>query len=147
METLLYLFNAFCTPDYGLSLWNNGQVCRKQIFRSFEVAYSNALKKIHQVPISTSSHLVANKCNIFLFNHHVAYVQARYFKRIFKSPNVIMKLSSVFLREGYLYQCLSESFSKVYQVDLLSNELYILKSRILWVQRHEATTGRPLEPL
>ena len=145
-ETLLYLFNAFCTPDYGLSLWNNGQACRKQIFKSFEVAYSNALKKIHQVPISTSSHQVANKCNTFLFNHHVAYVQARFFKRAFKSSNVILRLSSVFLREGYLYQSLYESFSRVYHVHFLSNELYILKSRIFWVQRHEPTTGRPLEP-
>ena len=146
-EALLYLFDAFCTPDYGLPLWNSGQVDKTQIFKSFEIAYSSAMKKMFQTPISTSSHQVANKHNILLFYHHVAYVQARYFKRIFKSPNAIFKLSAVFLRNGYLYNSLCKCFRGKYQVDFLSNDLDILESRIFWVQRHEPTTGRPFVSL
>ena len=44
-DTFLYLFNSYCAPIYGLHLWNCTNVFNKSIFKTFNVAYSNSLKK------------------------------------------------------------------------------------------------------
>ena len=77
-ETLLFLFNDFCSPDYGLCLWDAGSIFSTQIFKTFETAYSNILKKILGVSVSTSSHAVADCFNKLLFKPHVLLNQARY---------------------------------------------------------------------
>ncbi len=43
--TLLYLFNAYCCPEYGLVLWNNKKTFISSSFKAFNIAYNNALKK------------------------------------------------------------------------------------------------------
>ena len=47
-------------------------------------------------------------------------------KRLFKANNVIIKLSSPFLK---------------YSVDMWLNDLDVLRSRIIWMQRHEERRG------
>ena len=49
METFLYLSNAYCIPNYGLELWGNTKLFKSQIFKSFEISYCKALKKIANV--------------------------------------------------------------------------------------------------
>ena len=137
-EVLLYLFNCYCLPDYGLSLWNSAVIFSKHIFKSFKVGFSNALKKIVGSPLSSSSHAAAETCEQLLLNHHVMYIQARYFKRVFNSDNDILKLCSPYLRKGYLLKAFTETFNEKYECDLWSNSLDCLQSRISWVQRHES---------
>ena len=62
-DVFYFLFRSYCIPDYGLSLWNIEESIKKPIYKSFGVAFSNALKKILCVPISTSSHAVAEVFN------------------------------------------------------------------------------------
>ena len=145
LETFLFLFNAYCMSDYGLSLWNSMSVFSKQFFKTFDVAYSNALKKMKGVPFYTSSHLIANEQNQLLLKHLVTYAQARYFKRIFNTSNILLKILSVFLKDGYLYKSLSQRLCNIYEVDFFLNSTCILKARIYWVQRHEPVTGRLID--
>ena len=84
-DTLLYSFNSVCLPAYGLEMWDSYTVFSKQIFKTFEVAYNNALERICAAPVSTSSHLIANFLNQFLLKHHYCLIFARFYIRILHS--------------------------------------------------------------
>ena len=137
VETLNFLFNSFCLPDYGLSLWNMKELKSKQIFKSFNIGYSNALKKMIGVPKYSSSHDAAEMCNQFLLKHHVALLQARFIKRSLLVQNEIFKLCNFYLKQGYLHNSIEGCFKEVYGVNIYDNQLDVLKSRIMWMQRHE----------
>ena len=144
VETLLFLFNAFCSPDYGLSLWDVGSSFCRQIFKTFETAYSNTLKKILGVSISTSSHAVADCCNRLLFKPYVLLNQARYFKRIYQITNQALKRTQCILKNGYLFKSMSAFCQDAYLLDFSSSSMDIIKARFGWVQRHEVHTGLAL---
>ena len=55
----IHLFTSFCTPDYGIQLWNSHYIFNKNIFRTFEILYSNSLKKVLGCPKYASTHLTA----------------------------------------------------------------------------------------
>ena len=140
-ETFLYLFNAYCMPDYGLSLWNVGEILKKHMFKVFKVAYHNALKKIIGVPNFYSNHDVANHCNLFLLQHYIIFHQCRYFKRVLKSNNALIKLCLPFLRRGYLMTALNDNLKEKYGIILTECDLDVIKSRISFVQRNEVHSG------
>ena len=125
-------------------LWNLGEIVKKQIFKTFEMAFSKSLKRMLGVPISTSNHAVAEIFNQLLFSHYVTMVQTRYFKRVFKSNNPLISISSFTLRNGYLFETLFRRLDGNYDVNFSRHTLDILKARIQWVQRHEPTTGQVL---
>ena len=54
-------------------------IFRKQIFKTFCIAYSSALKKIYGVPSYTSNHFVVEMTNQFLFNYVMLHL-ARFLK-------------------------------------------------------------------
>ena len=144
IDVFYFLFKSFCVPDYGLPLWNLGEIVKKQIFKTFEMAFSKSLKRMLGVPISTSNHAVAEIFNQLLFSHYVTMVQTRYFKRVFKSNNPLISISSFTLRNGYLFETLFRRLDGNYDVNFSRHTLDILKARIQWVQRHEPTTGQVL---
>ena len=141
IETFMYLFSAYCLPDYGLALWNGCDVFNQHIFNVFEIAFHRALKRIAGVPAMYSNHDVADYCKQLLFKHYVTFIQCRYFKRIFNSNNRMIKICLPFLMEGYLKNSLTKNLHKTYSVDLNENDLDIIHARISWVQRHELRTG------
>ena len=99
----VFLFDSFFLPDYGLSLWNIKELISKHASKSFEVGYSNALKKIVGAPKYSSSHVTADICNQLLLKHHVALLQVRYIKRCMHSNSEIFKLCHSYLKQGYLH--------------------------------------------
>ena len=105
--------------------------------KSFEIAYSNALKKIIGVPRYSSSHITADICDQLLLKHHIAFVQLRYIFRILESNNSIFRICSPMLKVGYLYSAVSNLFNNDYSVNIWLNDKDALKSRIFWVQKHE----------
>ena len=137
IETFLFLFNSYCLPEYGLPLWNVSYILNKHIFKTFETAFSNSLKKILGAPTYASSHMSAEACNVLLFNHHLSLVQVRYVKRIFRVNNTIIKLSFPYLKSGYLCSAIDEYFNEKYNLDIWLNDLDAIRSRIMWVQKHE----------
>ena len=100
-DTLLYLFNSYCLPDYGLSLWNSNSVFNSVIFKTFKTAYSKALKKICNVPVYASNHITAAECGQFLFEHLFSLTQARAYKRIKRSVHQIFLGCYQWMREGH----------------------------------------------
>ena len=103
LEVLLFLFNSYCSPDYGLPLWDIKAIVNKQIFKTFEVAFNSAFKKMIGTSMATSNHAVANACNILLLNHYFAFIQMRYFKkRVFQPSNSILKMLAFNIKEGYI---------------------------------------------
>ena len=144
VEVLYFLFGSFCLPDYGLPLWNLGELNNKLAFKTFTVAFSNALKKILGVPFSTSSRGVAEVFNQLLFYPYVTFVQIRYFKRIFNSPNPFIKKLKFHIKNAYLYRAVSENVKENYNCDILCNDLDVLQPRLFFVQNHEPRTGRPV---
>ena len=141
VETFIHLFCSYCLPDYGLPLWNSLQILNKHIFNVFCVAYSNALKKILGVSRTYSSHDVADYCGLYLLKHYIAVIQSRYFKRIFKSNNPLIKLCQPYLLKGMHLASFFELLKNRYSVDFRWNELDIIICRISWVQRNETRTG------
>ena len=49
LPTLKYLFNAYSSPSYGVNLWFSYNLFSNEYFKSFEVAYSNSLKRIFKI--------------------------------------------------------------------------------------------------
>ena len=141
IETFLYLFNSYCLPDYGLALWNLNEIFSAHIFKVFQVAYHNALKKIVGVPVSFSSHDIAEYCNQLLFQHYIVSLQSRYFKRISKSGNSLVRLCLPFLTLGYDMVSLCSILKEKYTVDLRSNDFDVILARIYRVQKDEIPTG------
>ena len=141
IETFLYLFNSYCLPDYGLALWNLNEILNAHIFKVFQVAYHNALKKIVGVPVAFSNHDIAEYCNQFLFQHYIVSLQSRYFKRIAKSGNSLVRLCLPFLTLGYNVESLSNILKEKYTVDLESNDYDVIRARICRVQKDEIPTG------
>ena len=144
IEVFLFLFNSYCCPDYGLSLWNIQKIFSRQIFKGFEVALSKSLKRMLGVPMNTSSHAVAECCNLLLLKPHVLLVQARYFKRLLRTSNHILRLSSAFIREGEIFRSFNNYLSQFYEVEFFENDLDCIKARLFWVQRHDVRSGREL---
>ena len=69
LETLIHLFKSFCLPQYGLALWTSHSLYCKQSFKSFEVAYNNAIKNIVECPRYASSHIAAEICQLLMLKH------------------------------------------------------------------------------
>ena len=144
VDVFYFLFKSFCVPDYGLPLWNIGEIINRQIFKTFEMAFSRSLKRMLGVPLSTSNHAVAEIFDQLLFIHYVTVVQTRYFKRVFNSNNPLISISSFTLRNGFLFQNLFQRLNNSYNVGFSMHTLDILRARVGWVQRHEPTTGQLL---
>ena len=141
-DILYFLLKSFYTKEYGLMIWNLGEITNKSCFKPFTVAYSNALKKIHDVPVSTSSQALAEIFNHLLFYHFVTFIQIRYFKRILRFFNPILKILNINNKNGYLYRSVNKRVKDIYNCDIMLNDLDTLKSRAFWVQNHETQTGR-----
>ena len=141
LEVFIYLFNSYCNPDYGLPIWNIGKIFNKQIFKAFDIAYSKSLKRILGVSMNTSSHAVADCCNKLLLKPHIIQIQARYFKRIQSSQNVIIRYSFNFIREGDIFRSFYLYLSEKYEVNFFENDMDCLSARLYWVQGHEAHSG------
>ena len=110
-------------------------------FNVFEIAYNGALKKIVGVSAMYSNHDVAEYCNQFLFKHYIMLLQCRYFKRIERSSNRMIKLCLPFLMEGNLKMSVNKVLKNKYDIDFNSNDLDVIQARISWVQKHELCTG------
>ena len=141
IKTFLILFNSYCKPVYGLALWNNNATLTRCQFRAFEVAYSNALKKMRGVPLYASNHITADLCNQLLFRHHIAMLQANYYHRICNSRDFIIKMNLPFFKRGYFVSNLNILFRDVYDVDVSRHSLDIVAARVSWVQKHEPRRG------
>ena len=128
-ETLLFLFNAFCSPDYGLCLWDACSIFTRQIFKTFEDANLNILKKILGVSVSTSSHAVVDCYNKLLFKPHVLLNQARYFKRVNRVTNPALRMTLSFLKNGYLFNSMCAFLKHDFILDFASSSMDIIRAR------------------
>ena len=142
VNTLLFLFSSYCKPFYGLTLWNSRSSFNRCIYKSLNVAYNNALKKILGVPLYASNHLTAVKCGHLLLKHQIALLQANYYFRLLKSDVPIIRINLPFLKRGYFFNYIYDLFKVLYEVELSHHSPDIIKSRIIWVQMHEERRGR-----
>ena len=145
VSTLLFIFNSFCLPSYGLSLWNSHNVFNKCIFRTFDIAYSNALKQICQKPKYSSSHEVAISCNMLLLKHLVALNQIRFLHKLnnFKKINSVFNLNYYFIKSGSFSSHVFNVFKNFYGVCPFNNDIQALCSRIFYLQRNENRSYNP----
>ena len=101
---------------------------------TFEVAYHKFLKRILDVPTYTTNHLVAEICNQFLFEHHIALSQARFYKRITVSPNPLVKVCLPWLKIVSQLSFIKSVFYDKYNVNISKCSLDVLRSRVTWIQ-------------
>lgn len=140
VDTLLFLFNSYCLPVYGICLWSH-DMFSKCIFKTFDIAYSNFLKRIINVPSYASNHVTADICGQLLLKHHVALLKARFYKRLMHSQSSLIRVSLPFLINGYFIQDLTRNFKDIYNVDVSEFDIDTIKSRIIWIQKHESRRG------
>lgn len=140
-NTIFFLFNSYCCPDYGISLWNDPKTLHSTIFKSFNTAYSGAMKKMKNVPLYASSHITANECQQLLLNHKVALIQARAYKRAKKECNPFFNCIKEWMKDGFFMKSIKTLFKEKYEVDIDMEDLDILTARIWWVQKHEDRRG------
>ena len=134
---MIHLFNAYCVPQYGLSLWNSFNIFNKQYFKGFEIGYNNAIKKILQCPKYASSHIAAEICGFLLLKHKVGTIQLKYYHKIINSLNSITFLNNHFLKNGYFCSFIFYNFKRNYNINICRNPLCASVSRVKWVHAHE----------
>ena len=141
VNTLFFLFNSYCLPEYGLALWDITEISKKHVFKVFRTAFHNSMKKISGATFYHSSHDVATNYNQLLLEHYLALVQSRYIKRINKSKNSIMVLGRPYLKAGYHMKRVFSHIKDNYEMKILENDLDVIKARLFWKQRNENSTG------
>ena len=141
IETMFYLSNSYCLPEYGLALWNITDLSKRHIFKVFRRAFHNAFKRISGASFYHSSHDIAVNCKQLLFEHYLTVVRARYFKRAMKSKNSLMTLCRPYLKAGYHMSIFCNTLRETYGIGFMENDLDIIKARISYVQRNEPQTG------
>ena len=137
----MFIFNSYYCPEYGLALWNHASTFKSNIFKTFEIAYSNALKRMSGVPTYASSHITAERCQQLLLRHLTALIQARFLKRIIRSQNPLIKYNYYNLVNGYAIKSIVEMFTSKYEINILQEDMDVILSRIVWVQKHENRSG------
>ena len=110
---MLYLFKAYCVPDYGLQVWDNATIYSNHIFKTFETAYARAMKRIKTYTFHASSHVVANQCYLLLLKHHMALIQTRYFKSVFRKNLAIFILNKNLFLNGRCFRSFLKFFLKM----------------------------------
>ena len=133
---MLFLFNSFCSPNYGLNIWNLKNILNKKDLKSFEVGYAKCIKNIYGLNKYTSSHFIFNASEMLLFKHYACYVQCRYFKDIFSNAKGIIYLIPS-LKGGVIATSLQNVFKSSYNVSVFDNDIEALKARIFFVQKNE----------
>ena len=136
-KTMLFLFNSFCSPDFGLALWNSNNSFNRQIYQSFKIAYVKAIKLILRIPHFSSTHFAANKCELLIFKHHTMLNQLRYLCRLNQSKNILIHTYLPFLKSGLFFSHFNKCFFNSYDVRTLDNDIQALVARIWFVQRTE----------
>ena len=136
-NTLLFLFNSYCKPIYGISLWNNKVSFNRSKYKAFEVAYNNTLKRILGVPLYSSNHETADRCGMLLLKHHVASMQSNYYHRLSSSKCDIIKMNIPFLKRGFYMGYVYALFKETYGIDISCYTSDVINARISWVQKHE----------
>ena len=137
IDVLLCLFNSLCSPQYGIPLWTSSNVFNKQYFRTFEVAYNNALKSMVGCPRYASSHVTAEICQQLMLRHGVSLVQARYINSLIKKNNPILKMNISIIKNCHSFSFICKYFNNLYNINVLDNPIDIIISRINWTQLHE----------
>lgn len=138
----MFLFNSYCKPSYGLALWNSKTLFSRCIFKSFNVAFNNNLKRMLGVPLYASNHVTAERCEQFLLKHHIALLQCNYYFRLLRSQVFLIKMNLPFLRKGYFFNHVNNLFFNIYNIVISECQTDIVKSRITFVQNHEDRRGR-----
>ena len=137
IQTILFIFNSFCLPTYGLALWNEHNLTKRSAFRSFETTFSNSLKNICHVPKFASSHVVADLCDTLLLNHIVNKNKLNFYINFNNTRNDIFVLNSAFLRNGLCFNDIFNVFKQKYNVNIDNNDIRALYSRISYIQKNE----------
>ena len=132
IDTLLFLFNSYCSPNFGIELWNSDEIFKNQFFKVFETAFSNALKRMTSVPRYASSHIVAEMCNQLLLKHLVARIQLGYYRRLLSSQNKLIRLNLPILRNGLSMPFIFNNFKLNYGVNIENNDWDALRSRLFF---------------
>ena len=76
-----------------------------------------------------------------LFDHHVAFTQARAYKRIQRCMHPMFICNYHWFREGYCMTAIKKLFNEKYKVNVETEDIDILKSRVYFVQNHEERRG------
>ena len=141
VNTLLFLFTSYCKPMYGLTLWNDKSSFNKTTFKTLNIAFNNALKKIIGVPLYTSNHIAADIAGHLLLGNQIALLQSNFYFRLLNSKSFLIRINLPFLKTGYFFSYIYELFNIKYGVKISYCESDIIKSRIIWVQKHETRRG------
>ena len=104
-------------------------------------AFNNTLKKIINVPLYASNHVVADISGHLLLGHQIALLQSSYYFRLLNSRSFLIRINRPFLKLGYFFKYIQDLFNIKYNVNISCNDPDVIKSRIIWVQKHEARRG------
>ena len=135
-DIFLFLFKSYCTPNYGVNIWNLQSTYKIKEYNAFKIAYSNAVKRIYNLNKFYSSHQIFNACHLLMLDHHINFVQCRYFVNMYREPKGLLYLLPGVVKQGVIFNSLSRIFKNTYGVSILDNDLDALKSRVIFVQQN-----------
>ena len=111
------------------------------MYKSLNVAFNNVLKKIIGKPIYTSNHVTAEITGHLLLSHQIALLQSNYYFRLLSSRSFLIKTNLPFLKSGYFFTYIHNLFKSKYNIDVSRHAPDIIRSRVIFVQRHESRSG------
>ena len=141
-KVLFFLFKAYASSFYGIETWIE-KIFEYQINR-ISVAYHKAIKRMCGLKTWDSNHEACNMAGLLLFRHMWAKRQLCFWYNLCYSKSPCnSNLKYYFLYSSNLAKRVTALFSEKYNVDVRSNPLCAILSRILFVQSHEPSLFHP----
>ena len=134
------LFNYHCTDFYGSITWANFENCKGKL-HALGVAYHKALKKMLNVPWSSRNHIVCEALCLQTFEHLINRQLISFLFHIYRNNSqCVMPLKYFLLHDSELLVHVTKTFQDKYGlIDIFSNDLQAIYSRINFVQRYETS--------
>ena len=142
IEINLKLFSSYCLQFYGPSLWCNTHN-NNSLLRQFGVGYHKAIKKIFNVPMRSSNHIICELAGLLNFNHLLNLTKINFIFRIFNRPCTFLSKSSKFLlKNSVLKHQVDNILLNTYDIeDIFYNDIDAITSRVFYVNRHEPSSN------
>jgi len=137
-DCLCYLFKTYSTTFYGMGLWIEQKVFKRQI-QKLSVAYHKAVKRIASLNVWDSNHLACERVGVDTMPHLIAKRLLAFYSSLrFSSCVTISVLRYYFLYLSNLKSCIQTMFRDSYGVINAScNDFDALNARIDFVQKNE----------
>ena len=133
---IFFLFKSFTSSFYGIETWIE-KIYEYQLNR-ISIAYHKAVKRICDLNVWDSNHAACDTAGVMIFRHLWARRLVCFWHRMWHNISpCLVDLKYYFRYKSFLFARVYALFNDKYDVNISTNPLCAIISRIIYVQIHE----------